>query len=157
MEQDDTPKLTEFDTLIADHKMQLIKAAIPYIPDSEQRFISVYIKFNELMTTMRLFDSNKDALGICSVNENATTADMLNALKVHCNQSEKEMLEMIENFMQVSALYRQYAASSPDSGDGQNTASAGGAFSPMDLLKGMLTPEQQSTFDTYSTLFDTMK
>ena len=48
-------KLTDLDYAIADHHMQMLKAALPYMKIPEQRALSFFIKWNELMRTMDFF------------------------------------------------------------------------------------------------------
>ena len=38
----------DFDQNITTHNMKLIKAALPYIQVSEQRFFSIYLKFSSI-------------------------------------------------------------------------------------------------------------
>lgn len=41
-------RLTDFDYLTADPKLQMLKAAIPYLPVSQQRVFSLLVKVQEL-------------------------------------------------------------------------------------------------------------
>lgn len=55
MEDIHAMELTAFDCLITDSKLQMIKAAIPYIPTKGQGFISMYVKIMELNNTLHIF------------------------------------------------------------------------------------------------------
>ena len=48
MEKQDL-KFTDLDYLIADHHLQMIKAALPYVTVSQQKFFSLLVKSSELM------------------------------------------------------------------------------------------------------------
>ena len=48
-------KLTDFDYLTADPKLQMLKAAIPYLPVSQQRAVSLLVKIQELQRAQSLF------------------------------------------------------------------------------------------------------
>ena len=56
---------SELDSLIGDSHLQMMKAALPYMHASEQRFFSFFIKFNELRRTINLFEDQEiAAMGI---------------------------------------------------------------------------------------------
>ena len=48
-------KLTDFDYLTADPKLQMLKAAIPYLPVSQQRAVSLLGKIQELHRAQFIF------------------------------------------------------------------------------------------------------
>ena len=62
-------KLTDFDYLTADPKLQMLKAAIPYLPVSQQRAVSLLVKIQ-----------------------------LLQIIKPYAGPKEREMIEMLENF-----------------------------------------------------------
>ena len=45
-------KLTDLDYAIGDHHLQMLKAALPYMEIPQQRAMSMFVKWNELMRTM---------------------------------------------------------------------------------------------------------
>ena len=60
----------DLDSLIGDNHLQMMKAALPYMSVTKQRFISLFVKFNELRRTVKLFeDEEVAAMGICSTGE----------------------------------------------------------------------------------------
>ena len=48
--------LTDLDYAIGDRRMQMLKAAIPYMEISQQRALSMFIKWRELVRTMEFFN-----------------------------------------------------------------------------------------------------
>lgn len=151
-------ELTEFDSLICDSRLQLLKSAIPFIPAGKQRFLSVYVKYIELSNTIRLVNTIKsDSLGICSLSGRKSapnSEDFMQTIRKYCSESERETLDMITNFMSAYRMFKMYKDSADDthrSADGSDTAASNGHDnSILDVLKSMLTPEQQEMFDTYS-------
>ena len=88
----------DLDSLIGDNHLQMMKAALPYMSVTEQRFISLFVKFNELRRTVKLFeDEEVAAMGICSTGEDtekpASPIDMLGAIKPFGTPTEQEGLE----------------------------------------------------------------
>lgn len=133
-------KLTDLDYAIADHHMQMLKAALPYMKISEQRALSLFIKWNELIRTMNFFSENDDGMmSICSLDEEHTSAaDMLAAIKPYANPKEQDLIDMFSRVI----LARQGK---------ENRA----PFS-MEQLLSFLSPEQQSRFETLQMVMQTL-
>ena len=130
MNPSDDYKLTDLDYLIGDHHLQMIKASLPYLGVPEQKAISLFVKVQELRKTVELFETEEVAsMGICSLDRQekpGSMRDMLKAIRPYGNPSEREMIDMAEGFM-----------------DGHT---------PMDQLMRLLSPEQQSRFETMQML-----
>lgn len=180
MKNDSNLKMTELDYLTAAPHLQMVKAALPYIHIPEQRFFSLMVKISELERTIRLFDQNSGGeMGICSLEEGEPDSpiDMLNAMKPYGTEEEQDFIDLIINFMQGSRLYQSYRENTqePESGfhqdeaappeqirdsshisEQQNTRNTSGHF-PFEHLKNMLSPEQQSRFETAQMLMQTIQ
>ena len=52
-------KLTDLDYAIADHHLQMMKAALPYMEIPQQRTVSLLVKWQELMHTSEFFRKNE--------------------------------------------------------------------------------------------------
>ncbi len=158
---DTSKELTEFDSLICDPHLQMIKAAIPYISASGQQILSLYVKSLELSKTMKLLQREESqSVGICSISENKRNpTEMLNAIKKYCTDSERDMLELFMNFFSAFRMYHSYQELFPCEASGKESGGFGqdASMNPVDLLKNMLSPEQQGMLDTYSSLFNTGK
>ena len=126
MNPSDEYKLTDLDYLVGDHHLQMIKAALPYLNVTEQRAVSLFVKFQELRRTFELFENEEvAAMGICSLEQQkkpASIRDLLKAIRPYGNPEEQDLIDMAQTFM-----------------DGQT---------PMDQLRRFLTPQQQSRFET---------
>ena len=111
MPEDPTIKLTDFDCIVGDHHLQMLKAALPYLQVSQQRFLSFTIKFQELQHTMSLLQNEDNAsLGICSLPEEAphSTLDMLEAIKPYGSTDEQGFIDLVCNFIRGSRIWAQY-------------------------------------------------
>ena len=91
-------RLTDFDYLLADPHLQMVKAAIPYMQQPMQRFLSMMIKIQELSRTMNLFSGGEvAAMSVASAGERKSSpVEMLQAMKPYANPRERELIEMIE-------------------------------------------------------------
>ena len=149
MTDESTMKLTDFDYLTGDHHLQLLKAALPYVNVPQQRFLSIFVKFQELQRTISLFDEEETAtLGICSLDESAPRSplDMLAAMKPYGNPQEQDFLDMVCNLLQGIRLGSQYQDMRPQ--DNRPT---------FEQLRTFLPPEQQNRLDTISMMMQAVQ
>lgn len=154
MEKDDL-KLTDLDYLIGDHHLQMIKAALPYVQVSQQKYLSLLVKSNELMRTMELFREGPGGeMGICSIEQDkASPIEMLNAMKPYGTKQEQDMMDVIINIIQGFQIRRNYQDSAPSS-------EPSGGPQPavmMEKLKSILPPEQQSRLENIQLMMQTMQ
>ena len=54
------------DEMIEEDSVQILKAALPYLPASGQSFVSIFAKVLELQNTIRLFTGAKDRMQLCA-------------------------------------------------------------------------------------------
>ena len=143
MEQNPPKPMTPFDNLVTPPFLYTLKLLLPYTPPSIQRFFGVYIKFLELRHTMEVFQG---------FSSNPSPSNILEGLKPYMNPSEKEMMEQMSGMMNMMEMVRSMQSMSEGSPD--SSSQGFGAFNPMDMMKGMLSPEQQEMFEMYNTMFE---
>ncbi|HIT65253.1 MAG TPA: hypothetical protein IAC37_12595 [Candidatus Ventrimonas merdavium] len=92
-------RLTDFDYMVAEPRLQMMKAAIPYMPVPQQRLLSMMIKMQELTRTWTIFsESPVSAMGLSSgAQKPASPIEMLQAMKPYAGPRERELIEMMEN------------------------------------------------------------
>lgn len=138
-------ELTDFDALICDSRLQMMKALIPFIPAREQKFLSVYVKYTELAKTMELVKNiNSDnSVGICSLtgnNEKKDLSEILQIMRKFSSDKERDTIDMIMNMISIYRTFRMY----------KETMQSANDDSMSELLKNLLTPEQQEMFENFS-------
>lgn len=91
--------LTEFDYQLADPSLQMIKAAIPYMPVAQQRVFALMVRMQEMRRTIGLFNGSElTAMGLRPAeNHTASPSEMLQAMKRFAGPRERDMIEMLEN------------------------------------------------------------
>ncbi len=148
-------ELTPFDSLVSDNQLQMLKAAIPYVANSHQRVLSLYVKFLEFSNTFQLVHATESqTLGICSIEEpKRNSREMLNAISQYCGDGEREIIELLTNFISAFQMYNNYQETPRSSGESERRSQP----SPMDVVKNLLSPEQQVMLDTYSTLMASVR
>ncbi len=161
MENLEGVSMTELDALVSDNKMQMLKAALPYISATQQQVLSIYVKVLELNNTIQLVHREESRkVGICSVSEQKrNTTEMLNTIKRYCTDAEKEMIDLFMNFFSAFRMYNTYQELMPkeNTKEPRVQKEQKEGINPMEALKSMLSPEQKSMLDTYSTLLSSIK
>jgi len=133
-------KLTDLDYAIADHHMQMLKAALPYMKIAQQRSLSMFIKWNELVRTMNFFSENDEGMmSICSLDEDHTSpSDMLEAIRPYADLKEQDMIDFLSKILNL----RQ---------NKENRANYS-----MEQWLSILPPEQQSRYETLQMIMQTL-
>lgn len=137
MEDWNSNRMTPFDQQISTQSTQMIKLLLPYLPPRIQRMLAVYIKFTELQFTISSFRSFRQTAH--------STQDIIQEMKPYMPSSACESIDNILNLINMMELFQNMSASSDSDSD----------FDPMSMMQNMLTPEQQSMFEMYNTMFDT--
>ena len=86
MEDINNDSVTMFDKHVQTKKIQMLKAAIPYINISSQKALSIYVKAIELVNTMNFFKSEENQMKICSVDDDNKLINMLTDIKPFCDE-----------------------------------------------------------------------
>lgn len=98
--EDTTHPMTPFDEMIGDERLQMLKAALPYLPRSGQQFLSLYVKTMELKSTFSLFQNT--GLSVASLEEPpGDTSAMLHDISRFCHGEVKEQLEQLMQTMEM--------------------------------------------------------
>ena len=179
MEKHDKDFLQTFDALYTTNQIQIMKILLPYCNPDSRRGLAVMIKFMEFDYTLRFARTHPEAF-----REEAlpfSLIDICDKIKNYCSPQVRSMLEQfqsIQNAMQMYEEMKQYmdlfqgmstndangtaAAGSgsgpaPETGQGGEEKAGGNPFgmNPMDMLMGMLSPEQQSMFQMFQSDFST--
>ena len=139
--------MTPFDELVTSPELQIMKLLIPYAPASGRQMLAACVKIMELKETIRLFSSRAGGIRAQMFGGDGPSSpvDMLNSFRPYLKPREAAALDMVINLREMMSVMEMM----------QNTSSEGGnsSLDPMDLLSGMLSPEQQEMFRMYSDMF----
>lgn len=149
MENKTTTPMTPFDELVTSPQLQAIKLLLPYVPADSRETLAACIKIMELKQTLLLFRSGRYSLSAQTPGSPPSTREMLTQMASYLPPGTAGMLEMILNLKDIMDLAGIMQPS--PSGDTSDENAFG--FDPTDLLMGMLSPEQQEIFRSYSTMF----
>lgn len=150
MNPSESDKMTPFDSLISPRQLQLLKLFIPYIPIKSQRMLAVYAKFMELKYTLQFFQGfQKDIHAQTCPNPISSPFDMLDEIRPYLSEDEQNRLDSFANLLSMMELVSSLQTFS----DPGCKNSDMGKANPMDIMKEMLSPEQQEMFEAYSSMF----
>ncbi len=136
MEHSPPKPMTPFDELVISPDLQILKLLLPYTPPDQQEFLGVFIKIFELKETVRFFVNARNNL-LPSTGWNyaaSSNTEIINALKPYISPSKIEVLNTFSSLL--TALET-----------GEN-------LSPIEIMMGMLTPDQQNMYEMYSEMFE---
>ena len=134
-------QMTPFDCRIATQSLQLTKLLIPYLPRETQRIMAIYVKFMEFQNTWSSFHAFKQ--------KSYTTQDIFQELRPYMPPSACDSIDNLLNMMSMMEMMQSMQEMQDTNSDG----ASGFSFDPMQMMQGMLTPEQQGMFDMYNNMF----
>ncbi|SHJ86527.1 hypothetical protein SAMN02745136_01157 [Anaerocolumna jejuensis DSM 15929] len=151
------------------HMVDIMKAALPHLNGQTQESASLIIKTSELMDSLRTVGSNEHVSALGFDLQNIDLEALLNSIRNVCYASERKIIDNILNLLRMKNMFETYSvlssmmASQPGTGENpeSNKDDPGGngtGFNQnmMEILSTMLTPEQKSTFDNISMMFNMM-
>lgn len=143
MEQRPPKPMTPFDNATMPHNLYILKLLLPYTPSSMQHMLAIYIKVSELQYTIQHFQN--------LVHREMNT-NLFSELKPYMEPEEKEQLEQMEDIMNMMEMVQSIQSMSEPMFQAASDGNEG--FNPLDLMKGMMSPEDQEMFDMYSNMFE---
>ena len=145
MEQKDTSQISAFDTLFSNNHIQMLKVLLPYMDNQFQKYLAIYIKFQELQVALNFVRKHPYPLCGCMIRPDDTDpAQVVKRLLPLCTKEEKEQLNQILKVLHTMELMKDFMPEGDSSSPSSMT----------DMLMGMLTPEQKQMFDLFSAMGD---
>ena len=118
---------------------------LPFFPLQTQKILSILFKVIELLDIIRFYQELEQKEPNPAPPLPFTMTNFLDVFKRQLNPKEQEQMDSILNMVQMMSMLQSMQADS-----GQEGGSGDGMSQ---ILKGMLTPEQQSMFDSLSAMF----
>lgn len=166
---EEAANVTAFDALYTTNEIQKLKVLLPYIDPPMQKNLAVYIKYMELQYTMRYVRRHPFQISGCSISTDhkPDLQSLCLQLSLYSSPEEIRQLEQFRNILQTMETFQEMSqtfsalqeifpdisatspfennASDQDNGESGNA----GAFSMMDMLMNMLSPEQKEMFEMF--------
>ena len=104
--------IAAFDTLFTQYPLQICKIILPLLPPRYQGFLSVYIKFQELVFTLTFFQEkmNRSNTFLQSSWDNPPEAitEIIHEIKPYCSPSIQQSLDQMEQMLQAFDRMKAY-------------------------------------------------
>lgn len=126
-------------------RMEMLRAALPYIPVSMQKFLSIYIGLEELFNAIRIIREGP-VLYMDSLNYQpqklGNTEELVKVLRGFCSPKENELIDMFFNMSNMMNMYDQYkdmfSMFMPEHNDSPTgTSPAAPQINPADIMNMM--------------------
>lgn len=163
--EENTEAILAFDTLYTTNHMKILKLLIPYLETEHQKKLAVFIKLQELMFTLNFFRQYSASLYSPDFRQGKKMDlnTLIPLLIPYCNEAEKNIISQfsqIQNMMNMMEQMQVYMPMiqqliSSMSGDDTNPDSMNqngldlGGNNLMDMLKNMMSEEQQAMFTMF--------
>ncbi len=156
------------------HMLDIMKAAFPHLDNETQESASLIIQTTELMDTLQSVRSKDRVSAFSFQRQNIDIVALLNSIRTVCYARERQIIDSILNFMNMKNMFETYSALSSmmasqaettenntenNTNNTESNNGFGSGLNPnmMELLSTMLSPEQKSTFDNLSMMFNMMQ
>lgn len=163
MEKKSTTPMTPFDEWTVPNELHTLKLLLPYTPASSQQALGILIKVMELQHTIQYFDRQKNFLHEQEFSSGLSSPlKMLEEISPYLPPEQANMLETFRNVMNMMDMVQMMQSFSEDNGntsadhndfESENSGETNSGFDPMQLVMGMLSPEQKDMFEMYQTMF----
>ncbi len=160
----DQDAICAFDTLYTNQHIQMLKLALPLLPNGYQTFLAVYIRFLEFRYTLSLSGMQKKNTPPGSSSGESLSMDSiekyLDSILPYMNEEDKkrtkkikDTLQSMEQFKQlkpiIEMMMSQMDHEEKESETENEKVNGGSSDSMINLLSGMLTEEQQAMFEMF--------
>ena len=82
--------LSLYDNRLQNKEINILKTILPYLGSTAQKNISMMISYLQMQKTMEYFENPENTMQISAMEKKNSTSDILNAIKVYCNDNEKK-------------------------------------------------------------------
>lgn len=105
---EETPKLplTAVDRIADGGGLQMMKAAIPYLPVGMQKSLSLYVKFMEIGNVISYF--NNPVSACASPARTAAPDELLSELRNYGTEEQRQSMDQILNLFHTLKMYQEY-------------------------------------------------
>ena len=104
MDDSSLTPMTPLDSMVSDDTLQMMKAALPYLPPRQARMLAVLAKFQELKNTLSMQPSRSDAIQAMSTSAPLDDDALLKALKTYGGERGKQMVNNVQQMKDMFLL-----------------------------------------------------
>ncbi|MDO4344138.1 MAG: hypothetical protein Q4C50_04975 [Eubacteriales bacterium] len=105
MEESSKTPLTAVDRIADGNGLQMMKAAIPYLPLAMQKSFSVYVKIMEVSNVLSYY--NQPVRACSAPSEETNAEDILNDIRSYCNDTQRQSLDQALHLINTLKMYQE--------------------------------------------------
>lgn len=106
MEEERKP-MTPLDRMVTPDQLQMLKAAIPFLPPQGQRILSAYAKFTELSNTLQLFSGTRPEMHAMAVpTPSPSLPELVQALRPYAPPNFQESLDSLTQTVSAVSMFQ---------------------------------------------------
>ncbi len=164
MDEKEQDNVAAFDTLFTTNQIQIMKALLPCFDHPMQKYLAIYIKYQELQYTISYFKNHPYHICGDGAGQKADVKKILPSLLPYCTDSQKQKVQQFEQMLSSMETYKEIMemmevmqtmadSSAPEDGScggtqsEQNAPGNGMQMPDMDMLLSMLSPQQQTMME----------
>jgi len=155
MDEREQDNVAAFDMLFTTNQMQIMKMLLPYFDRPMQKYLAIFIKYQELQYTISYFKNHTCYIDESPSDKSPDIKKILPSLLLYCNDSQKKMIQQFEQILSFLDTYKEVSEmmevmkDMTDASDaGEDSEASGGMQMPdMDMLLSMLSPQQQEIIE----------
>lgn len=140
--------------------LSIVKVLLPYLPPASRKLIFVFVLMEQLQETTRMF---QEINALRSLPFRKQDGNLLEVLKETLSPKERETLEQYTNMLQMFQMFQELQqCNEQDNAEECNKSinkplsdftdiptNGVPPFNPADLLRSMLSPEQEELFSLF--------
>lgn len=159
--KDISEAILAFDTLYTNNHMKILKLLMPFVDEKHQKMLAIFIKWQELVFTMDFFKHYSVSLYSSDFSRKTTVniEELLPLISSYCNKQEQEilnqfgqiknMMNMMDSIQEYLPFIQQIMSTMSDNGNPLGNIGNLGNNNMMDMLKNMMSEEQQTMFSMF--------
>lgn len=157
MDEKEQDHIAAFDLLFTTNQIQIMKILFPCLSPSIQKYLAIYIKYQELQYTLSYFQKQPLSSGSFLPGGFESIRRLFPAILPYCNETQKKSIQQMEQLFSSLDSYREIMemmdmiqsmsndVSGTDADDAFSKSSA--PMPDMDMLLSMLSPNQQGLME----------
>lgn len=107
MDEKEQDNVAAFDMLFTTNQIQIMKALLPCFERPMQKYLAIYIKYQELQYTVTYFKNHPYHICSASSDSKADIRKILPTLLPYCNDSQRKKLQQIEQIFSSLETYQE--------------------------------------------------
>ena len=155
MDEKEQDHVAAFDLLFTTNQIQIMKILLPCLTPSIQKYLAVYIKYQELQYTLSCINNPSFLIYNTTIGQPDSFQKLIPSLLPYCTEKQKEMIQQFEQILSSMETYREMMEMMQMMQSmSENTDSACNPFSSensqmtdMEMLLSLLNPEQQGIME----------